>query len=277
MNESRYRATLPSSYYHDSSHYRRELELIWYRQWICLGSVEEWPETGDFRRLRIGNEQLIVVRAGENELCAFHNTCRHRGSILCESDSGSFNNGRIVCPYHAWSYSLTGELQNAPRTTEADGIQLADFPLYRVALKIWRGFVFVNLDSDPPPLDQALGDETENVATWPLEELRQVHRVTHQVACNWKIFWANYLECYHCPGVHPDLCDLVPVYRRGWMDRANAWFSPDPQRPHAMLGSGESCSAYKRNDSSVAVPRKERNPATSVTVVNMMDEAVAGS
>ncbi|MCJ7815818.1 MAG: aromatic ring-hydroxylating dioxygenase subunit alpha [Xanthomonadales bacterium] len=238
MSNGTYRETLPASYFYDPAHYRGELQSIWYREWVCLGREEEWPQTGDFRRVRIGEEQVIVTRDGEGVLHAFHNTCRHRGSVLCQTDSGSFRNGHIVCPYHAWSYSLTGELQNAPRTTEADGIKPEDFPLYRVALQVWRGFVFVNLDSDPSPLEQAIGAEAANVAAWPLEDLRVVHRATHRLACNWKIFWENYLECYHCPGVHPDLCQLVPVYRTGWMDYRDAGLEPDPEHPHAMLKPG---------------------------------------
>lgn len=238
MTDRNYRETLPASYFYDPLQYRRELQCIWYRQWLCLGREEDWPETGDFRRVSIGEEQVIVTRAGDGALHAFHNTCRHRGSVLCEADSGSFRNGRIVCPYHAWSYSLSGELQNTPRTTGSDAIKLEDFPLYRVALQVWRGFVFVNLDSDVPPLEQALGDEADNVTAWPLEDLRLVHRATHRLACNWKIFWENYLECYHCPGVHPDLCELVPIYREGWMDYRDAGREPEPDQPHSMLKSG---------------------------------------
>jgi len=238
MTERTYRGTLPASDFYDPAHYQKELRCIWYRAWLCIGREEDWPHTGDFHRIRIGEEQLIVTRADDGGLQAFHNTCRHRGSLLCEADSGSFRNGRIVCPYHAWSYSLQGELQSAPRTTASDAIQAEHFSLYRVALETWRGFVFINLATDPPPLDQVLGDEAGHVSAWPLEDLRRVHRATHRVACNWKIFWENYLECYHCPGVHPDLCQLVPLYRSGWMDYRDAGLEPDPERPHAMLRPG---------------------------------------
>ncbi len=238
MTERSYRETLPANWFYDPQQFLAELKSIWYREWLCLGREEDWPASGDFHRVRIGDQQVIVTRSEDGALQAFHNTCRHRGSVLCETDSGSFRNGRIVCPYHAWSYSLNGELRNAPRTTASDGIKTEDFPLYRVALQVWRGFVFVNLDADALPLEDALGAEAENVSAWPLEDLRRVHRESHRVACNWKIFWENYLECYHCPGVHPDLCQLVPVYSTGWMDLQDAGMKPDPERPHAMLKTG---------------------------------------
>jgi Rieske 2Fe-2S family protein len=233
------RETLPASYFYDPLQYRRELDAVWYREWLCLGREEDWPATGDFRRVRVGDEQIIVTRADDGELHAFHNTCRHRGSVLCEVDSGAFRNGRIVCPYHAWSYSLSGELKQAPRTTKAEGIRPEDFSLYGVALEVWRGFVFVNLDPSPATsLQQSVKDEAANVAAWPLEDLRAVHSATHRLACNWKIFWENYVECYHCPGVHPDLCRLVPIYRTGYTEYADAGVEPDPERPHSMLSRG---------------------------------------
>jgi Rieske 2Fe-2S family protein len=234
-----YRHTLPAAWFHDHAHHRRELAAIWQRDWLCAGRVEDWPEAGDFRRLRVGDQQIVITRDGDGALHAFHNTCRHRGSLLCEHDAGRFEGGRIVCPYHAWTYGLDGALQRAPRSTEADGLHLADFSLYRVRLDTWGGFVFVNLAADSAvPLETFLGTEAANVAAWPLAELRRVHRETHRLDCNWKVFWENYLECYHCPGVHPDLCRLVPLYRTGYMDYAAAGVTRDPDRPHAMLRPG---------------------------------------
>ena len=239
MQADRYRQTLPAHWFYDPDQYRRELRAIWYREWLCVGREEDWPATGDFQKLNIGEEQIIVTRAADGALHAFHNTCRHRGALLCETEAGTFREGRVVCPYHAWTYALTGELLRAPRTTAADGLRPEDFTLYQVALATWRGFVFVNLAETPEcPLEQAVADEARSVAGWPLEDLRRVRRTTHRLACNWKIFWENYLECYHCPGVHPDLCRLVPLYRTGFMEYAEAGLQPDPARPDAMLRPG---------------------------------------
>jgi Rieske 2Fe-2S family protein len=234
-----YRRTLPAHWFHDPAHFQTELRSLWQREWLCAGRAEDWAEAGDYRRLRVGDQQILITRDGDGGLHAFHNTCRHRGSLLCEDDAGRFASGRIVCPYHAWTYGLDGELQRAPRSTDADGLNLADFPLYRVELDTWGGFVFVNLAEEPAaPLARFLGDEAANVAAWPLADLRRVHRETHRLACNWKVFWENYLECYHCPGVHPDLCRLVPLYRTGYMAYADAGVAPDPDQPHAMLRPG---------------------------------------
>lgn len=238
-----YRASLPASWFYDPGHYLEELRAIWMRDWLCVGRKEDWPEPGDFRRLRLGDQQILVTRGTDGSLHAFHNTCRHRGSLLCDTDAGRFPGNRIVCPYHAWVYGLEGELQRAPRSTERDALRLEDFPLYRVALDSWGGFVFVCLEETPSvPLDSFLGAEAANVAAWPLADLRRVHQQTHRAACNWKVFWENYLECYHCAGVHPELCRLVPLYRSGYMDYDDAGLAPgdrpDPARPDAMLRPG---------------------------------------
>ena len=239
----KYRQTLPAEWFFDPAQYQAELRAIWQREWLCVGREEDWPEPGDFRRVAVGDQRVIVTRAEDGALHAFHNTCRHRGSLLCEQDAGRFAGGRIVCPYHAWTYGLDGRLLRAPRSTAGDALEPADFPLYRVALGTWGGFVFINLAEEPRvALDAFLGEEAANVRAWPLAALRGVHRETHRVACNWKLFWENYLECYHCPGVHPELCRLVPVYRSGYMDYADAGIAPqdrpDPARPGAMLRPG---------------------------------------
>jgi Rieske 2Fe-2S family protein len=239
MAAGHYRETLPASWFYDPEQYRRELGAIWQRDWLCIGREEDWPVPGDFHRLAIAGERIFVTRAEDGALHAFHNSCRHRGSILCETDSGRFKNGRIVCPYHAWTYRLSGELARAPRSTAQDGLRLEDFPLYRVALDRWRGFVFVNLALEPArTLAETLGEEAGRVAAWPLEDLHRVHRATQRLACNWKVFWENYLECYHCPAVHPELVRLVPVYRSGYMAYADAGLEVDPARPGAMLRPG---------------------------------------
>lgn len=213
-------ATLPSSWYFDPDHFYRELESIWYRDWVCLGHETEWAEAGQFRRFRLGDQQFFVTRDRSGALRAFHNTCRHRGAELCQAQAGRFPAGRVVCPYHGWAYGLDGELLALPKTMQAEDFDRDDFPLYPVALDTWRGFVFVNLDPAPrQTLTEAVGDEAHWLERWPLETLALAYRDEHDIACNWKIFWENYNECCHCPVVHKDLVRLVPHYGKGLNER----------------------------------------------------------
>jgi Rieske 2Fe-2S family protein len=209
-------ASLPATWYCDLAQYARELDAVWYRDWICVGRADELREAGDYVVVSFGDQSLILTRDREGRAHAFHNTCRHRGSRLCIEPRGRFANGRIVCPYHAWSYSLGGELLTTPRMELPSDFRREDYPLYAAHLDSWGGFLFVNL-SDTPASDLAsfLGDEAEQVRRWPLADLVLAHREVSTLACNWKVFWENYSECYHCPGIHPELCRIMPLYREG--------------------------------------------------------------
>ena len=237
----RTRASLPGAWYHDPAQYARELEAVWYRDWVPLARVEDLPKPGDYLVEQIGSESLVVTRDRDGRPRAFHNTCRHRGSTLCTAPRGHFANGRIVCPYHAWTYALSGELLATPRMQMPADFRREDYALYQARVDSWGGFLFASLAADPPPLLDFLGEEANNVARWPLADLVSAHRETSALTCNWKVFWENYSECYHCPGVHPELCRIMPLYREGLLSEDDrgasspAGGSDDP-RPRVAPG-----------------------------------------
>jgi len=228
-------STLPATYYYDPAHHLREVEAIWYRSWLCAGRVQDVEDAGSYCVYRIGDQALIITRDTEGRLHAFHNTCRHRGAELCAESRGRFSRERIVCPYHSWTYALNGDLLATPHRLPSADFELARFGLYRVAVAAWAGFVFVNLEAAPAQgLEQSIGSGASTLARWPLEQLTIVHRETHTLACNWKVFWENFSECYHCPRVHPELCQLVPMYGHAVVSAED-----DPARGH---GAGSSVS-----------------------------------
>lgn len=233
---------MPAAWYYDPAQYRRELQAIWYRDWVCVGRLEDLVGAGAYLVAGIGDQSVIVTRNGGGELRAFHNTCRHRGAKLCRATSGRFFNQRIICPYHTWTYSTNGDLLATPGRVDSAGFDTADFPLYRVHADSWGGFIFVNLSPEPgADLAAFLGSEAANVAAWPLESLRSVHREIVPLACNWKIFWENYSECYHCPRVHPELCRVMPAFGKAvtWPSDLPGWepaFAGDTGRPKVADG-----------------------------------------
>jgi len=209
---------LSADAYFDPRRYELELQRIWFRQWIYVGRSSDVAASRAYRTFEIGDQRLILVRDEQGVLQAFHNTCRHRGAALCREDSGVLRSDAIVCPYHAWTYSLKGELRRTTSKRPADGFDVADFPLYKVRVYEWRGFVFVSLADEPPPFERGFDPPLECFDPWPLAALRTGHVLTKTLQCNWKIFWENYNECLHCPNVHPKLSQLVPIYGRGIMD-----------------------------------------------------------
>ena len=208
--------TLPSTFYFDREHHERELRQIWYRQWLLVGRADTVAAVGDYRVVEVGDQSVIVTRGSDGRLRAFHNTCRHRGSILCRQSQGRFRGQRIVCPYHSWTYSLEGELTATPWRLEGGGFDAAKYPLYDVAVGEWAGFVFINLDENAAPFgDKTLADTPARLANWNLGETVTVHTTALDLECNWKAFWDNFKECLHCPTVHPELCRIVPQFREG--------------------------------------------------------------
>ena len=223
-------ATLPSHYYYDETHYKRELEAFWYRHWICVGRHDDITAIGDYRVVEVGDQSVIVTRDNSGAIRAFYNTCRHRGAVLCEAERGRFNGGRIVCPYHAWTYSLEGELEKTPWRLPSDDFRFQEFPLYRVGAVEWAGYVFINLDHDSDAsLSDVLKTMPERFANWRLETTKVAHHLDIELECNWKIFWENFDECYHCPGVHPELCQVVPTFGKGYSSPSEnpEWQPPD--------------------------------------------------
>ncbi len=219
--------SLPAAWYYDPAQYARELEAVWYRDWVCVGRAEDLREAGDYFVADVGDERVVVTRDRAGALRAFHDTCRHRGSALCAAARGRFVGGRITCSYHAWSYALTGELLSTPKMELPADFRREDHALYAVAVDTWGGYLFVNLDEQPAmTLTAFLGEEAGHVARWPLAGLESVRREVTTLACNWKVFWENYSECYHCPGIHPELCRVMPLYREGILDYADSRTPP---------------------------------------------------
>ena len=216
-------ASLPSRWYYDPAQYARELEAVWYRDWVCVGRLDDLRESGDYLVETVGDESLILTRDREGRPRAYHNTCRHRGSRLCGTTRGRFANGRIVCPYHGWTYSLSGELLATPKMELPADFHRDEYPLYEAHVDTWGGFLFVNLgERQAGSLTEFLGEEAAHVKRWPLAGLVSVHREVSALACNWKLFWENYSECYHCPGIHPELCRVVPLYREGLLSYSDS-------------------------------------------------------
>jgi Rieske 2Fe-2S family protein len=119
--------------------------------------------------------------------------------------------------------------------------------LKRVACREWNGFLFLNLNATPGDLYADVGLRT--LDNWPMSTLVTGHRWETEIACNWKTFWENYSECLHCPGIHPELCDMVPIYGKGIMGQSEAlgWTPEEQARPNLRAGatswteSGQPC------------------------------------
>ena len=198
--------TLPQRYFISPEVFAKEQDLIFSRQWVCVGHQNQIVETGDYFISEVAGESLIVVRGKDKRVRGFYNVCRHRGTRLCETQTG--HSSAIQCPYHAWTYGLDGRLIGAPHMDDVPGFDKAEHSLHAINLALWEGFIFVNLAKKPRPLEEwfaPLVGKFEN-----LPKLRPAKRIEYDVRANWKLIFENYSECYHCPGVHPTLAKLTP-------------------------------------------------------------------
>ncbi len=214
---------LPPRVFHDADVFDFEQDRWFARTWLCVGREEEVAEPGTFLLARAAGESVAILRDREGTVRAFHNVCRHRGSTLLDEPATGTGTGRVVriqCPYHAWIYDLDGSLRRAPHTEDIADFQVADQGLLPVRLETWQGFLFINLDPGAAPLLAYLVDLPKKIGNYPVAGLRRARRIEYEVNANWKVIGENYSECYHCPGVHPQLNRLSP-YDRGWNLESN--------------------------------------------------------
>lgn len=214
--------TLPGKYYTSDEIFAQECDRIFATRWLCVGREEQIPNPGDYFLQDIGGESLIVLRDSKQEIHAFYNLCRHRGTRLCVEAKGNFT-GTINCPYHAWSYGLDGRLIVAPLMNELADFCHEDYPLHQVNVITWEGFIFLNLSQSPEPFTSAFAPLIGKFRQWDLPQLRVADRIDYNVKANWKLIFLNYSECYHCPVIHPNLAKLSP-YRSGENDLISGAF-----------------------------------------------------
>ena len=211
--------SLPASFYFDPGHHQLEMTRIWYRNWIYVCRSSDIGTARTFRTLEVGDQSILVVRGEDRVARAFHNTCRHRGAALCRTAEGRFSAAGIVCPYHSWRYSLRGDLLQTSSRQHGDGFDRRNFSLYSLPVTEWNGFIFAALTNEPPPFSAGFDLPLNRLDDWQLGDLVVGHTLRNTIQCNWKVFWENYNECLHCPGVHPRLAQLVPLFGRALLER----------------------------------------------------------
>lgn len=214
-------SVLPPRVYHDPAVLAYELEEWLAKGWVCIGREEDIPLPGHYILTKLCDENLIVVRDHDGVVRGFFNFCRHRGAVLVTEPRGRLP--RIQCPYHAWVYDLDGTLHKPRHTDMLENFDLNEWGLAPVALDIWQGFIFVNLSGDAGSLLAHLDDMPAYFERYDLAGLRRAKQIDYDVKANWKAIIENYSECYHCPGVHPQLNRITPYNLGEWIPSTGPW------------------------------------------------------
>ena len=227
-------AALEPRHYLDPELLEREQARIFERTWQLAGHISQLPTAGSYLTAQAGTQPVLVVRGEGDDLRAYRNVCRHRGSRLL-SGSGRCRQA-IRCRYHGWTYRLDGELIGVPEGRGfAEPVDKASLALLPARVELMCGLIFVNLDLDASPLADLVGElpsRLERYGIAALEPFAEAPSGRGQPA-NWKIVAENYLEGYHIPIAHPDLMRLID-YRRYEVDVREHWVwfeSPLRERP----------------------------------------------
>ncbi len=199
---------LPARYYTDGLIYARARDLLFFRTWQYACHASRISKPGDYFAFSLLDQDLVLIRGRDNAVRCFFNVCQHRGHTLLK-DSGRTR--LVVCPYHAWSYDLDGQLRAAPGTKNLPGFDRSGICLTEVRTDVFCGFVFVNLDAEAPGLSVSFpGVEASVRALCPDIEHRDfAHEHSVRERCNWLVAVENYNECYHCKVVHPTFASGV--------------------------------------------------------------------
>jgi glycine betaine catabolism A len=219
-------ATLGGDFYTSPTVFAAEQDQIFEHMWCCAARSDELATPGQFKTVQVGRESVLVVRGRDGALRAFLNVCRHRGATLCTEAAGEVKRN-LQCPYHAWTYALDGKLVGAPnigtlRDASGAGIDRYKYGLVSVALTEWLGYAWVCLADDPPSfVDQVVGEVTRRLGDaaavdhYGIDQLTVGRRVVYDVAANWKLIVENFMECYHCATIHPELTEVLPEFAKG--------------------------------------------------------------
>lgn len=193
--------SLPPDCYASPEFFEFEKDVIFGREWLCMGRVEQIPNPGDYFSIEIANEPLVVVRKHDGSISVLSAVCQHRGAIIGEEGTG--NCGRYLrCPYHWWSYDLDGRLMGAPQMHETAEFHKRDIALPALKVEIWNGFIFANLDADAAPLAPRLAGLDEILAPYRIDQLVTTEPDVSTHNFNWKLMVENGIEPYHATYLH---------------------------------------------------------------------------
>jgi phenylpropionate dioxygenase-like ring-hydroxylating dioxygenase large terminal subunit len=239
--------SLPAWLYTDQRFFELEREKIFRQAWHIVGHVSDAPAAGDYLTLDILGERVVTIRGEDGKLRSFHNVCRHRAGKIASEPRGHCGH-RLVCPYHAWSYTLEGAFAGAPKWQGFEGLDAAALGLKPVDQEIAFGFVFVRFEPGLPSVAEMVAPYADELAAFELEKLIPNGRVTLRPrSVNWKNVGDNYSDGLHIPVAHPGLSRLLGgsyrIEAKTWIDKmwghvteapSNHW----PERQYQKLLDG---------------------------------------
>ncbi len=177
--------------------------------WLYACLEAEIPKPGDFKRSRLGTKEVVAVRDTSGEVSILLNRCAHRSAQFCSVSRGTAK--EFVCPYHQWTYDLSGKLLGVPfrRGYRGQGGMPADFRpeehgLQRLAVTRRHGVVFASFSESTEPLADYLGETMLGYfdRVFADRELVVLGYLRQRIPSNWKLMFENIKDPYHASLLH---------------------------------------------------------------------------
>ncbi len=207
-NPPQSRDDIPFNKYISQDFFNLEMKKMWEKVWQYVCREDQVAEPGDYLVYDIGHHSIVVVRADDGALKAYHNSCLHRGTKLKPSESSGWS-ANIQCPYHGWTWNLDGTLNEVPCAWEFPHLDYGKNRLPEAQVDAWNGLVFINMDKDAPSLPEYLGVLPDHFKDWPWTDWYLFMHLEKELCCNWKTAQEAFMEAYHTPLVHPELTQVV--------------------------------------------------------------------
>jgi phenylpropionate dioxygenase-like ring-hydroxylating dioxygenase large terminal subunit len=225
------RTTLAPRIYTDPQHFRLETECIFRREPLPVTVSALLPRPGMFVAQEAYGTPMLLTRGNDGEVRAFRNVCRHRGTLLCESNTPQ-RGGRVVCPYHAWTYGLEGQLIGVPRQETFKNFNKADHRLKELPCREAGGVIWIALQPGDADFSNATNAVTIDLDAIGLPGMHLYRRKIYPVAANWKLILDAFLENYHILRLHAESVakyfvdstnqyDVIGLHLRSTSGRAN--------------------------------------------------------
>ena len=204
---------LPAPFYTDPEIFKLDMEYLFGRHWIFVGLEPDVPEPGDVMNVKIGAASVLIVRDDNDQIGAFYNICRHRASVLVEAEKTTV--GRLVCPYHSWTYGLDGALLHAPHMQ--DDFDPSCHGLRKAHLRSVAGLLFICLADEPPADFEAMAKiVAPYIEPHDVGNCKVVYEQDLIEPANWKLTMENNRECGHCLMNHPELTRSIYEFGFGF-------------------------------------------------------------
>lgn len=198
---------LDQPFYTSPEIFEADLKHLFLKEWLYAIPACQLTKAGSYATVKVGTVEVILVRGTDNVIRGFHNTCRHRGSVLCLAREGTV--ARLVCPYHQWTYGLDGKLIWAANMGE--DFDPSQYGLHSVHVRDLQGLIYICLADTPPDFEDFAKTAPPYLEPHDLTNAKVAHSSTIIEKGNWKLVWENNRECYHCSGNHPSLCRSFPL------------------------------------------------------------------